>query len=181
MFSMNCSNHQTKGGTSGGKERPLAMPTANLVEHTSYSSLKKKHSCCTMSLSQVLTQADRRQYQRVGAFQNLGVIGTEYKTRSNYFWCQDVTIATWSSAESARRSAWSHPLEPGHTKTPTVMCSGGRFSTTLQSIWNEKQHNAYTGPEIDSATKRMPETKTQTCNSLHSSHNWLILDVLSSR
>ena len=37
MFSMNCSVHQTKGGTSGGKERPLAMPTANLVEHTSCS------------------------------------------------------------------------------------------------------------------------------------------------
>ena len=41
MFSMNWIVHLTKGGTSEGKERPLAMPTANLVEHTSYSSLKK--------------------------------------------------------------------------------------------------------------------------------------------
>ena len=38
---------------------------------------EKKYSCCTISLSQVFTQADRRQYQRVGAFQNLGVTGTQ--------------------------------------------------------------------------------------------------------
>ena len=64
---------------------PCLQPTWLNIQATQ---VWKKHSCCTISLPQVFTQADRRQYQRVGAFQNLGVIGTEHKTRSNYFWCQ---------------------------------------------------------------------------------------------
>ena len=93
-------------------------------------------------LSEGLAQADRRQYQRVGAFQNLASQGisrhtTDHhrlnkgeKTRLNDAeWCwmfrtEEVTIATWSSAESEKRSAWSRLLEPCQNLQKPAWCWG---------------------------------------------------------